>query len=96
MKVTLTITRTFEIDDVRVLTEPSFTPPPPQTAIDDVRRYLQESFYELCGVDRYDDHVDGSYVRRVSEDVEAEWYWPRHLDNFARAGDDAHRNRGDS
>lgn len=87
MKVAVTVTRTFEIDDVRVLTEPRFDPPAPQTPIEGVRKWLQESFHELCGFGRDEDHVDGSYVRLTEETSEVEWYWPRHLDNFELAGE---------
>ena len=96
MKVALTVTRTFEMDEVRVLTTPGFEPPAPQAPIAEVRKWLQESFFELCGFGRDVDHVDGSYVRLVSEDSETEWYWPRHLDNFELAGETAPAGDADS
>lgn len=76
MKVTMTVTRTFEMDSHRVLIEPTFDPPPTNTPPNKLRRWLQESFYELNGWDRDHDHVDGSYVRLVSETGETEWEWP--------------------
>lgn len=80
MKVTLTVTRTYQMAEVSVLTEPGFKPPAPQTPIEDVRKWLQESFFELCGLERDEDHVNGSFVRLVEETVESEWDWPRHLE----------------
>jgi hypothetical protein len=35
---------------------------------------LQESFYELCGPERDQDHIDGSYVWRTDDDIDIEGF----------------------
>src|SRR5207302_6418297 len=77
MKVEVTITRVYEMDEERVLAEPAFDPPSPDTPYDEKRSWLRESFWELCGFDRDHDHVDGAYVWLVDEDDDADFWWPR-------------------
>lgn len=86
MKVTVTVTRVYEMDEQRVLSEPGFAPPAPDASEDEKRRWLRESFYELCGFDRDQDHVDGKYVWGVDEDSDTEFAWPRQAE---RAGQES-------
>lgn len=79
MKVEITWTRTFEMDAQRVLTEPGFAPPPPSASPREKQSWLRESFYELNGFEREQDHVDGSYVHLVDESEDAEFEWPEAL-----------------
>ena len=79
MKVRITVEREFEMDEARVLAEPGFEPPL-FDASDDVKRdWLRESFYELCGFERDQDHIDGSYVKETNEFVHADFEWPKDL-----------------
>ena len=73
----MTVTRVYEMDEARVLAEPAFEPPPADADEYDRREWLIESFYELCGWGRDQDHLDGRYVWLVDEDGVAEFEWPR-------------------
>lgn len=79
MKIVVTVEREFEMDEKRVLGEASFAPPSSDATNGEKRRYLRESFYELCGFDRDEDHVDGSYVRNTDEIGGIEFDWPMEL-----------------
>lgn len=79
MKVVVNVTREFEMDEQRVLNEPGFDPPAADASIDEKRRWLRESFWELCGWDRDADHVDGTFVQNVDEDADADFFWPEAL-----------------
>lgn len=76
MRVELTVTKTFEMDEARVLSEPGFEPPPVDADDNERRAWLRESFWELCGFDRDKDHVDGKYVWLVREDSDSDFYFP--------------------
>lgn len=73
MKVTVTVTRVYEMDATKVLSEPTFAPPAADVPNFEKERWLRESFYELCGFDRDEDHVDGTYVKLVDESSETEF-----------------------
>ena len=75
MRIEITVTRVYEMDEARVLSEPGFEPPAPGASAAEKRVWLRETFYELCGWERDDDHLDGSYVKNVDEWTEAEWNW---------------------
>ena len=79
MKVTIEITRYFEVDEQRILAEPTFAPPPADASEDEKRDWLRESFYELLFDFRTSDadHVDGKYVRLVDEDSYTDFEWPK-------------------
>lgn len=77
MRVTVTVTREYEFDTERTLTEPSFDPPPKDADEDDKREWLRESFYELCGWAHDRDHVDGKYVWLVEDDEDHDFRWER-------------------
>lgn len=77
MKVEVSVTRTYEMNEARVLAEPGFDPPPPDADEDDKREWLIESFYELCGFGRDQDHVDGKFVWLISEDGDSDFRWPK-------------------
>lgn len=83
MRVTITVRREYEMDERRVLAEAGFEPPGPEAAPAELRAWLRESFYELCGFDRDEDHVDGTYVHLtndgVRESTEAIFDWPEVL-----------------
>lgn len=76
MRVVVTVTREYEMDEARILAERSFEPPPSDATQDEKKAWLRESFYELCGFDRDKDHLDGSYVSLVRDDGEADFEWP--------------------
>lgn len=76
MIVRITVEREYEMDEHRVLTEPGFEPPPLGVSEDTEQAWLRESFYELCGFERDQDHIDGSYVRLLNEHVDADFEWP--------------------
>lgn len=71
MKVTVTVEREYEMDKAKVIAD--FGPVP--DGIPEVT-WLRESFYELCGAERDEDHVDGSYVKLIDETVDDEWEAP--------------------
>lgn len=79
MKVAVTVTRTFEMDEQRILTEPGFDPPASDAPVEEKRRWLIESFWELCGFERDQDHLDGSYVHNIGDEGEDEFEWPEAL-----------------
>lgn len=79
MKVIVTVTREYEMDEARALTEPLFEPPAVDAAPEEKRRWLRESFYELCGFERDEDHLDGSYIRNTDEIGNTEFEWPPSL-----------------
>ena len=79
MRVTVVVERVYEMDEARILSEPGFAPPSQDASEDEKHRWLRESFYELCGEDRDEDHVDGKYVWLVREDGEHDFEWPRVL-----------------
>lgn len=72
----MTVTREYEMDERRVLREPDFEPPARNASQREKRAWLRESFYELCGFDRIQDHLDGKFVWRTIEEVDADFYWP--------------------
>ena len=67
------------MDENRILNEPTFDPPSSDASLEEKRAYLRESFYELCGSDRDQDHIDGKYVWLRNDDGEADFDWPREL-----------------
>lgn len=73
IELTVTIERTFRVDADRI--RQVFA----AELAADVRRGMssgvseQETFYELCGVDRECDHHDGELIVRVDESVDIEW-----------------------
>ncbi len=75
MIVTLYVRRTYEMDEARILAESSFDPPSTDASESEKRRWLRESFFELAGFDRDEDHVDGKYVWLLDEDTDAEFDW---------------------
>jgi hypothetical protein len=77
MRITATVERVYEMDVARVLAEPGFDPPPPDTPEEFKQRWLRETFWELCGFDRDVDHVDGKYIWLVQESGDVEFDWPR-------------------
>ena len=77
MKVEVTVTRTYEMDVERILAEPEFAPPAADTPDDEKRAWLRETFYELCGFERDEDHVDGTYVQLVDEFSDHDFWFPR-------------------
>lgn len=79
MKVLVTITREFWMAEERVLAEPGFDPPPSDATPYQRRIWLEESFYELCGIDRGQDHLDGSFVQLRSDAVDVDFDWPEAL-----------------
>lgn len=83
MRVVMTVSREFEMDEQRCLAEASFDPPAPDATVDEKQEWLEETFYELCGFERDEDHVDGSYVQRKLGigwgNVETEFDWPEGL-----------------
>jgi hypothetical protein len=76
VRVIVTIEREFEMDEARILGRSDFAPPPADADADTKRDYLRESFFELCGVDRELDHVDGSYVYLAHDSVDVHFAWP--------------------
>lgn len=79
MKVTMTVTREYEMDEARILAEPTFDPPAADATAAEKRKWLEESFFELCGFQRDEDHVDGSYVGNTVEEGWTEFDWPEAL-----------------
>jgi len=79
MKVTVTVTREYEMDEKRVLSEPGFEPPSADAPVEEKRRWLEESFYELYGFERDRDHLDGSFVWNTDEICDTEFEWPEEL-----------------
>ena len=77
MKVVVTVTREYEFDAARTLTEPSFDPPPQDSDEDAKREWMRESFWELCGWQNDRDHVDGKFVWLLTEDDEYDFEWER-------------------
>ena len=79
MRVVVEITREFEVDAQRILTEPTFAPPSPDASEEEKRDWLRESFYELLFDFRTSDadHVDGQYVKLVDEDSYTDFRWPK-------------------
>lgn len=75
MRVEVTITRTYEMDEKRVLDQRDFDPPPQDAPDAEKRAWLVESFWELCGFERDQDHVDGKYVWLVDEDDDTDFWW---------------------
>ena len=80
MRIEITVTRVYEMDEQRVLNEPRFEPPAPDASAAEKRAWLHESFFELCGFERDQDHLDGSYVKNVDEWSESECDWPGDLE----------------
>jgi hypothetical protein len=76
VKVEVTTTRVYEMDEQRILAEVTFDPPSPDTPEDEKREWLRESFWELCGTWADRDHVDGKYVWLVDEDADSDFWWP--------------------
>ena len=69
MRVTIAVAHTYEMDEERVLA----------VFADEIgeqtrEAFLRESCYELCGVERDEDHIDGSYVRLVDEASDADFF----------------------
>jgi hypothetical protein len=85
MRIEITLTRVFEMNEQRVLSESGFEPPPVTATAAEKRSWLHESFYELCGFERDQDHVDGSYVRKVDEYGESEFDWTGDLERRSPA-----------
>ena len=54
----MTVEREYEMDEAKVLAEFG----PPEKHGQTKEEFLRESFYELCGFERDQDHIDGSYV----------------------------------
>lgn len=79
MKVEITVTRVFEMDEKRILSESEFKPPDPSASMEEKQRWLVESFWELCGFDRDHDHLDGNYVWLDGEHGETDFDWPEEL-----------------
>jgi hypothetical protein len=79
MRVVVTVTREYEMDENLLLNQPRFKPPSIDAAPQEKRRWLRESFYELCGFDRDQDHLDGSFVQNTDEIGDTEFDWPEHL-----------------
>lgn len=79
MKIRVLIEREYEMDEARVLAERDFEPPPDDATPHEKRKWLRESFYELCGPSRDADHLDGSYVRLTDEIGDTEFDWPEGL-----------------
>lgn len=79
VRVRITVEREFLMDADRILGRSDFDPPGSTAEPDEVQKWLKESFYELCGYDREEDHVDGSYVWLVKEDSDADFDWPEEL-----------------
>lgn len=73
VKVTMTVERIYEMDAERVLSESGFDPPTTDATPQERNRWLRETFYELCGFERDEDHVDGSYVKLVNEATDTEF-----------------------
>jgi hypothetical protein len=88
VKVEITVTRVYDMDEQRVLSEPSFDPPASDAPLQEKRRWLVDSFYELCGWQRDQDHVDGSYVGLSDEYDSVDFEWPEALQARGRAGGD--------
>lgn len=76
MKVTIFVEREYEMDETRILAEPGFVPPSSDASEGEKQEWLRESFYELCGFERDEDHIDGSYVHLVSEYAHSDFEWP--------------------
>ena len=76
MKVTITVTREYAMDETRILARRDFQPPAADADNDERRRWLADSFWELCGFARDEDHVDGSYVQVMDEYSDTEFEWP--------------------
>lgn len=79
MKVIVTVTREYEMNEERILSNPSFAPPPEDAPDTEKRAWLEESFYELCGFDRDKDHLDGRYVWNTEGYGDTEFVWPEEL-----------------
>ncbi len=75
MRVEVTVTRVYEMDEARVLAEPGFEPPPSNATEAEKREWLIESFYELCGWSRDRDHLDGGYVWLMNSDEDSDFVW---------------------
>lgn len=84
VRVRVTYEREFAMDARKVLGDRSFDPPPEDAPAEDKRRWLIESFWELCGSDREQDHLDGSYVVLRDEHDEADYEWPEWLQSRSR------------
>jgi len=63
VRVVIEIEREYEMDAARILAEFG----PPEKFGQDEESFLWESFNELCGWGRDQDHIDGTYVRLVDE-----------------------------
>lgn len=79
VRVRVTVEREFVMDARKVLAEPGFEPPPADAAPEEKRRWLKESFFELCGFSRDEDHLDGSYVLNTNEYDDSDFEWPEWL-----------------
>jgi hypothetical protein len=79
MRVVVTVTREFFMDVRKVLNEPGFNPPAHDAPVHEKQKWLRESFFELCGFDRDQDHLDGTYVQFREEYGDNEFDWPEAL-----------------
>lgn len=81
MRVEITVTRVYEMDENRILGDRDFEPPPADATLHEKREWLRESFYELCGFERDQDHLDGSYVKLAhnGETADAWFLWSPEL-----------------
>ena len=79
MKVVVTVTREYEMDEKRVLNQRDFDPPPADASNAEKRAWLQESFWELSGFERDQDHLDGKFVWNTDEIGDTEFEWPKEL-----------------
>lgn len=73
LRVEMTVTRSYDFDWAKVKRDM------PEVVEADLalgrteEQSMHETFYELCGFDRDEDHIDGSYVKLVEETGETEW-----------------------
>lgn len=79
MKIAVTITREYEMDETKILGTEDFDPPPSNATIEEKRHWLMESFWELCGFERDVDHLDGTYVHLTDEIAATDFEWPEAL-----------------
>lgn len=79
MRVVMTVTREYEMDEARILAEPGFDPPAADAPVEVKQRWLEETFFELCGFQRDEDHFNGTLVVNTVEEGETEFDWPEAL-----------------
>src|SRR5690242_1196301 len=75
VKVVVTVTREYEMDEARILDRWDFDPPPHDAPNAEKREWLIESFWELCGFERDQDHLDGTYVHLDAESSDTDYEW---------------------